>query len=235
MTRWLYNVNAIMYWREYGRDGAAIKWWPPPPQAQVNQPPAENGHLGLHDQAPDVVQDTAERETTRAHPNIFDDPDFRIGRFIGQGRATQYAGVSYAVMVEITPRSRPLRAFPGDYRAFADRVHKRLKGRRPVSWFVTALLSEILVMAEVMLAFMLAFNTPTVGLGCWSGSFAIYAVLSSMCWIFAVCFPKPGRVVTCLCYAFNFLAFTWLIIVTLLVVSRNSAVVVRWIEKARGN
>ncbi|OIW22757.1 hypothetical protein CONLIGDRAFT_694582 [Coniochaeta ligniaria NRRL 30616] len=161
-----------------------------------------------------AVQNAAAVENARAGPNIFDEADF-IGRFIGQGRATQYAGLSYAVMKEIPPRSRPLRTFPGDYVTFAERA----PGRRPPSWFVTALLSEGVVMAEVMLALMLAFNTPTVGLGCWSGSFALYAILSSMCWILALCFAKPGRVVTCLCYVFNALSFAWLIIVTVLVLT----------------
>ncbi len=220
MTRWLYNVNAIMSWREHGGGDATIKWWPPASRAQDDQPPAKNGNV--HDGEPDVdVQNAGAYENARAAPSIFAEPDFRIGRFIGQGRATQYAGLSYAVMVEIPPRSRPLRAFPGDYKMFAGRVHERLKGRRPLSWFVTALLSEALVMAEVMLALMLAFNTPTVGLGCWSGSFALYAILSSVCWILALCFAKPGRVVIWLCFVFNTLAFAWLIIITLLVVSKT--------------
>jgi len=145
-----------------------------------------------------------------------------LGRFIGQGRTTQYAGLSHAVMAEIPITGHP--DYPKHYAEFAQRVHDRLGRRgRPLSWFVTALLSEVVVITEVMLAFMLSFNTPSVGLGCWSASFGVYAILSSLCWVLVMCFRMPGRVVTGLCYAFNTLALGWLVTVTVLVVSDYSS------------
>lgn len=97
-------------------------------------------------------------------------------------------------------------------------MHSKLK-RCPPAWFCTACLSLVLVASEIMLAFMLAFNTPTVGLGCWSGSFAIYAILSSLGWVLCLFFPKPDPVVAGLSYALNAMAFGWLVTVTMLILT----------------
>ncbi|KAM7187294.1 hypothetical protein V8F20_011049 [Naviculisporaceae sp. PSN 640] len=147
---------------------------------------------------------------------------FRVGRFIGQGRSVQYAGLSHAVMAELPSKGVATRTYPGDYTDLAARVHSRLQyeRRRPLSWFVIALVSQVAVVAVVMLAFMLAFNTPTVGLGCWSGSFALYAILSSLTWILSLVIRrKPGRWLTGLCYFCNTLALGWLIVATLFILT----------------
>ncbi|KAK0653105.1 hypothetical protein B0T16DRAFT_324002 [Cercophora newfieldiana] len=183
MGRWLYNVRAVMQWRD--RKTRTVNWWPGP-----------------------AAPDPATTETT-----------LHIGRFIGQGRSMQYAGLSYAVMNAIrTTTRRPVRRYPERYVTIANEVHDELQSR-PTSWFITAFISLALVMLEVMLAFTLAFNTPTVGLGCWSGSFAIYAVLSSLSWGMSLAFMKPNRLQTGLCYAFNAVAFGWLVTVTILILT----------------
>ncbi|KAK4209604.1 hypothetical protein QBC37DRAFT_323642 [Rhypophila decipiens] len=144
------------------------------------------------------------------------------GGFIGQGRSIQYAGLSHAVMAEEPSDDNVVPTFPKYYTDLADRVYQRLRPNRPrpFSWFMTALVSQVAVISVIMLAFMLAFNTPTVGLGCWSGSFALYAVLSSISWFLSLFTShRPGQVVTGLCYFFNGLAFCWLITVTFLILT----------------
>ena len=229
MKRWLYNVRAVKLQRD-GNMTEAVNWWPgPAPDAAANQNqlapgPAVAPEVNQNDPAPvpaplPEVGQNQPRLAPPAEPGAAPAiTNLQIGRFIGQGRSIKYTGLSYAVMDEIPANGHPARVYPTDYNTLARNVYQKLQ-RRPPSWFVTALLSLGLVMAEVMLAFMLAFNTPTVGLGCWSGSFAIYAILSTLCWILALLFQKPGPIVTAMCYTFNTLAFGWLITVTMLVVS----------------
>lgn len=148
-----------------------------------------------------------------------------IGRFIGQGRSLQHAGLSHAAMDVISTTKTTSTGDPEYYAELADRVFERLRpGRlRPISWFVIALISQLVVISVVMLAFMLAFNTPTVGLGCWSGSFGLYAALSSLTWTLSLFVSrKPGRLATGLGYVFNAIALGWLITVTILIVRQTS-------------
>lgn len=150
--------------------------------------------------------------------NIFGDADFHVGKFIGQGRAPRYAGLSHAVIESHFDFRDDFKKadFPRGYRILADRV-KYLTSRR-TSWFLTAIFSEALVLTQVMLAYVLAFNTPTVGLGCFSGSAALYALLSSLSWAVTVCSPRQTRVSDVLSQFLNLLAFCWLIILIILVV-----------------
>ncbi|KAK0741302.1 hypothetical protein B0T18DRAFT_440629 [Schizothecium vesticola] len=216
--RWLYNVRAVMLWRDGpDTDSEAIAWWPPVPPSKTEDentgstPPPEA--VVNNQPQPELVVTSQPQQEPVAVTNL------TVGRFIGQGRSTQYSGLSYAVMKHTPTKGHPGRTYPTDYNSFAVKVHNELEGRPPPSWFITALLAQAIVTTEVMLAFMLAFNTPTVGLGCWSGSFAIYAILSSLCWILSLCFPKPGSVVTGLCYTLNVLAFGWLVTVTILLLT----------------
>jgi len=207
MQRWLYNVRAVMLHRDRATED--IQWWAPKPPPRGDD---ERPILRGDDERPPPRGDDE-----RPPPPPIVITNIKIGRFTGQGRTTEYAGLSHAVMADIHTTGHPI--YPMHYAEFAQKVHDRLERRgRPLSWFVTALLSEAVVITEVMLAFMLVFYTPTVGLGCWSGSFGLYAILSSLCWILSCCFRKPGRIVTGLCYTLNTLALGWLITATVLLV-----------------
>jgi hypothetical protein len=105
-----------------------------------------------------------------------------------------------------------------DCYACAERVYKRLqKARRPISWYITALVSQFLVWIEVGMAFMLTYNTPTIGIGCWSGSIALFGILSTISWL--VQFFKVSRYSIIFCHFINFLSLSWLIITIMLIVS----------------
>ena len=207
MQRWLYNIQAVKLWRDnITRD---VEWWPGPAS------PDEDGN----EQPPPTPRPEYGNEQPPPEPPFI--TTLKFGQFIGQGRTIQYPGFSHAVMKEMSKQRDP-EIDTERYTDFAQRVDNKLQGRRPASWFFTTGLSQVLVMTEVMLAFMLAFNTPTVGLGCWSGSIAIYAILSSLSWILSLIWQKPGSVVTWLCHTFNALAFLWLTTVTMLLVRDSS-------------
>ncbi|KAM7189191.1 hypothetical protein V8F33_010193 [Rhypophila sp. PSN 637] len=216
MERWLYNVQAVKLHRE-GKT-PVIQWWPPPSPAESHTPPPPST---TPSSTPSTIAIPLAPLGPAAHVPI---TTLRVGPggFIGQGRSIQYAGLSHAVMAEEPSDDDVVPTFPEYYTDLADRVYKRPRPNRPrpFSWFMTALVSQVAVISVIMLAFMLAFNTPTVGLGCWSGGFALYAVLSSVSWFLSLFTShKPGKVVTGLCYFFNGLAFCWLITVTFLIVS----------------
>lgn len=146
---------------------------------------------------------------------------FRVGEFIGQGRTAQ---CSY--LCDATIRGHNTCDLGGElaeYEACASMVVDHLNGRRPRSWFITAIVSLAIVWVEVMMAFLIAFFTPTFGLGCWSGCCLLYGVLSSLTWWYQLVCKAPGQKGRMVCNMFNFVAFIWLIFLTTLVV-RNVSV-----------
>lgn len=72
--------------------------------------------------------------------------------------------------------------------------------------------------AEILMAVMFAFMTPTVGPGCWSGSCFLYGAIGSISWFIQLQKRPRGwwRVAASL---FNELAFIWLIAAIVMQVS----------------
>ncbi|KAK3332753.1 hypothetical protein B0T19DRAFT_353144 [Cercophora scortea] len=149
---------------------------------------------------------------------------FPVGDFIGQGRRIQYCGLAHAVLECTSPtnnsQDNSMNAgqrrfqFENNIAAYDDcgnRVATSLRGPKPASWYMTALSSSTLVWTEIMMAFMFAFNTPTVGPGCWSGSCFVYGVLSSVAWFVQLCRKQPGPWARGVAFAFNALALGWLL------------------------
>lgn len=68
------------------------------------------------------------------------------------------------------------------------------------------------------MAFMVAYNTPTVGLGCWSGGYLLYGMLSSISWVIQLFSKRLGRWVRLFCHLANAVALCWLIGFMILVV-----------------
>ena len=188
-----------MLWAQNnGTDPSNIAWWP-----------AQN-------QAGGAVQ------------NVFATDDFKIKEFIGQGRTSKHNWLSQTVMFELDANpdhvTDHVRKFDAQDARFANGVHTLAKTGRHSSWVFIALVCEAFVGIQLMLAFMLAFNTPTVGVGCFSGSVVLYAILSSMFWFISLFPLKQGRVLNAISQAFNFLAFSWLVIFIGLVVSHSITV-----------
>jgi hypothetical protein len=127
---------------------------------------------------------------------------FMIGDFVGQGRRMQYAGLTSAVLEETENYHSLFDAFIPSFDVVADHIYVRLP-RRPVSWWVITVISACLVWLEIMMAFMVAFTTPTVGLGCRSFSYALLATLSSVTWFMNLFVCKPPKFVQVTAHLFN--------------------------------
>ncbi|KAK4446090.1 hypothetical protein QBC34DRAFT_357047 [Podospora aff. communis PSN243] len=134
-----------------------------------------------------------------------------IGEFIGQGRTVGDAGLASAVMAEIRARRVVGRSVPLEqYRDLASAVKVRLC-RRSWQWLCTSLAAELAVVVGPLMAFMLAFNNPTVGFGCDSGSILLWAVLSTLPWLLTLFRRNPRGHWKVLYYVLAFLAMSWLI------------------------
>ncbi|KAJ4314006.1 hypothetical protein N0V84_009113 [Fusarium piperis] len=136
---------------------------------------------------------------------------FQIQEFIGQGRKIKYCGLADAVIRE---RKFPLGDDLDQYELCAQAVMRHLDGIRPTQWWVTAVASLFLVVFEVMMAFLIAFCTPTFGLGCWSGGLLLYGVLSTVTWVIHLFFKAPGKLVQFICSCFNLISLGWIITLT---------------------
>lgn len=112
-----------------------------------------------------------------------DTGDFEIGDFMGQGRTLRYCGVTDTVLDKIANRGRA----PINLLAFVDkqdflRFQKSLT-TRPTGWYVVWIISQFVVSTSFGMAFMVSFNTPTVGLGCRSLMYVIWYALTLPSWI----------------------------------------------------
>ncbi|KAM6519279.1 hypothetical protein FALCPG4_012924 [Fusarium falciforme] len=137
---------------------------------------------------------------------------FEVQEFIGQGRKIKYCGLADAVIR--AQKAHTLRKHLDQYRHCAQTVLTHLNGRRPTQWWFTAFASLFLVVFEVMMAFLIAFCTPTFGLGCWSGGLLLYGILSTVTWGIHLIFKAPGKWVQFVCSCFNFLSLGWIITLT---------------------
>ncbi|RSL95586.1 hypothetical protein CEP52_011963 [Fusarium oligoseptatum] len=102
---------------------------------------------------------------------------FEIQEFIGQGRKIKCCGLADAMIRNVRAlqqQKRPLGNNLDQYRLCAQTVLEHLDGTRPTQWWVTAVVSFFLVVFEVMMAFLVAYCTPTFGLGCWSGGYMMF-------------------------------------------------------------
>ncbi|RKK77499.1 hypothetical protein BFJ71_g16732 [Fusarium oxysporum] len=107
---------------------------------------------------------------------------FLVGDFVGQGRRLRYCGLTSAVL-EVSKEH--MGRFDTTIASFDDcgrDVCGKLEDGKPASWYVISFSSLLLVWTEVMMAFMVSFNTPTVGLGCRSLSYLLVAIFSSVSW-----------------------------------------------------
>jgi len=146
--------------------------------------------------------------------------DKYISDFIGQGRQMEYNGLAYAILVSVYDTSHDNRRIER-LDVIVNRTFKRLKGRRPGSWWVLSLISLALVWLEIGMALMISYNVPTVGIGCRSMSYIVYGGLSTLPWIINL-FPglrNPGVKRRAVCYFICLLSMLSLIFITFAAVS----------------
>jgi hypothetical protein len=199
MSRWLYNVEAI---RIYYESSSAVS----PPSGETSSPP------GIKWWKPEGYNDES----------LKDKPGFEIGDFIRQGRRMQSSRPTAATMeIVVDPRDIEHRDI-NPYNAIAKEVIVRSKGWCPTQWYATAVLSLSMVWSQILMATMISYNTPTMGLGCWTAGHLTYGALSSVSWIVQMFTKKPRLYVRIACHVVNALALCFLITIVILVVRTHS-------------
>jgi hypothetical protein len=203
LSRWLYNVNVVKSWNDDHRPRRPLRWWIPPSTRS-----ALFGGM----------------QSSSANGTV--DNPFQLGPFIGQGRKLQACCLS-SVLMDVGDRlNLGHRGNPAEYNTSvpydngAQEVLKRLLASPPTSWYKIAFISLLMVWTSITMALLLAYNTPTIGLGCWSGSFLVFGILSSSTWMLQFIRPqRPVGVIVKICTFFNLVSMGWLITVVFLMVS----------------
>ncbi len=147
ISRWFYNVEGVKIWAETNRQ-ESIRWWTGTP----NRP-----------QAAGIPPAAGDPPATNSHPAI------RVSHFIGQGRRIRYCGLPHAFLEAAedanfdfgtaTPRSLEAdEETPTNLEAYAAKVAQKLQGRKPLAWYVVAVLSFLLVWTAIMSAFVVSFT-----------------------------------------------------------------------------
>lgn len=148
------------------------------PRADVElaEVPADNTSQEAAADAP--PQPPAVGAATESESALFDG---HILDFVGQGREIGYCGLAHAVVNSVYDSHEDTRQIrPVD--SIVQEAILELSGHRAKSWRVMSLVSLALIWLEIGMAYMISYNTPTVGLGCRSGSYIVYGVLSSIPW-----------------------------------------------------
>ena len=170
-----------------------------------------------------------------------DEWDCTPGSFIGQGRKIGYNGLAYAVisaiadaggdnpeqLLAILSRPETFIANPKDFPAVledsSDRPNfvQKYELRPPTSWWVLAVTALMIVLVEIGMAVTMSSTVPTVGVGCRSGLYIIYFLLSSSIWVLHLIpwFRRQGLWAKVLGHGLSFVATLCLTFITFASVS----------------
>jgi hypothetical protein len=203
LSRWLYNVNVVKTWNDDHRPCRPLCWW-----------------------IPHSTRIASVGGTQSSYANGPVDNPFQLGPFIGQGRRLQACCLS-SVLMDVGDRLyRERRSNLTEYNTSAPYENggrealERLLARPPNSWYKIAFIGLLIVWTSITTALLLAYNTPTIGLGCWSGSFLTFGILSSSTWMLQFIRPqRPVGAIVKICTFFNLVSMGWLITVVFLMVS----------------
>jgi hypothetical protein len=75
-----------------------------------------------------------------------------------------------------------------------------------MSWWLAWMASQFIISIAVFTAFLIAFNTPTIGLGCRSFFYIIQWTLTSVTWVIQGIYHDPPEWVRCISLVFNTLS-----------------------------
>ncbi|KIW74647.1 hypothetical protein Z517_11417 [Fonsecaea pedrosoi CBS 271.37] len=218
IERWLYNVEQVVEaQRRQGLIRDAANAATQPPQAEGSgaaQPPlpgqngeAQHGEAQQEAEANELV--LWSRALELRQPGVR--RRYGIGHFVGQGRYLRYCGVANAALMQYEHAGDDLDSLNLDDPAgFEAELTKR-----PYSWFIIWVCSEVIVGVSFGMAFMVSFNTPTIGLGCRSGLYSIWYILSSLSWLVLLAIQEPWRWLQLLMLLPNLLAVLSLFVITL--------------------
>jgi len=190
MSRWLYNVGAVQHWALESRA----------------DPHASTVAWWTEEVARNKEEELAD--------------SLRVGEFIGQGRNLRYCGLVSA-FIRIIRREGWLEApvwWDGIEYEFAMSVARDLAEYRPRSWYASAVMSLVVIWVEIIMAIVVDVFTPTIGLGCWSGSITLYAILSTGSWALQF-IKRPNKLVLAVSHYFNFVSILWLLLLIVFFVS----------------
>lgn len=180
IERWLFNVEQLFLDR-------------PLPQPREHTPPHWRGRRG----------------------NKPDDTDvFSIGEFLGQGRRLRYCGVTDTVLGYIANPARADMALPDLLGQAGSKskpwlTHEAFRRdlvSRPWKWYVAWAVAQAVVSTGFTMAFMVSFNTPTVGLGCRTGSYLVWWCCTVPSWVVLGLQQEPRPWIRRALAAPNFLA-----------------------------
>ncbi|KAK4202353.1 hypothetical protein QBC40DRAFT_43685 [Triangularia verruculosa] len=212
MSRWLWNADAIRRWEKYsgipasqltppliptGGHPPLPDWWTWNKEENLRALQLQNGPIPLFDPF---------QQSVRFDPFI--------GEFVGQGRQMGYHGLALAVVHSVYDSHGIDRRM----RSIQDIVvstRKKLHGSRPWAWWGTALVSLTMVWLFAGMAFMISYNTPTVGFACRSGSYTIYGLLTFGSWFLSLLpsYKHPNNWRRAVAHVFNTLAVLTLILI----------------------
>ncbi|KAM7188161.1 hypothetical protein V8F20_010657 [Naviculisporaceae sp. PSN 640] len=225
ISRWLYNVDAVMTWSTAQRDRDNRRESDPttvleaPSIASVDR---QSTLVTLTDPAepkPEpavLVTELTNTEEPQAGVDWWKTtseipPDLEVGNFIGQGRKIQYCGIPHAFL-EATKGVKFSKVNPTELAGHATAIAQELQGDKPWAWYVVAIVSLFLVWTAIMSAFVVSFMSPVVGLGCRTLTYLIFGACSSVPWL--IQFRKrPGKFLTIVSHVFNTLAILALLTV----------------------
>jgi hypothetical protein len=179
MKRWLWNVAAVKRWEADDSSDITmidIDWWKTPNRYSDQQHESQ--------------------AATQAAS------DFKIYEFIGQGRKIHYCGLAHAVIEALQGRAFLTKSFE----AISTDVSNEMRGNRPASWWILAVTSLGLVWVGVGMAMVIAYNTPTVGIGCWTLTYLLYGIVSTLPWLVHFVRKHPGGVVRFFCRISNMIS-----------------------------
>lgn len=144
-----------------------------------------------------------------------------ISDFVGQGRRLRYCGVASALLhcaehEEYDTSERFLK--------YHERQSKRFRETlttRPHSWWVIWIASYVLVNLQIFLAFVVAFNTPTIGLGCRSLLYLLFFLITQVTSAVQVAYQEPPPWTRLVTISFNALAMLLLLAIMILQVTNG--------------
>lgn len=122
-----------------------------------------------------------------------------VGDYVGQGRFLGYCGMGHYL----------LRYFEKIHLGNAEIAPTNLREqitRRPQSWWLAWIASQLIMSIAIFTAFLIAFNTPTIGLGCRSFFYVIQWTLMSVTWVIQGIWHYPPEWVRCISLIVNTLS-----------------------------
>lgn len=122
------------------------------------------------------------------------DTTLRIGDFIGQGRRLGYSGLTSTILTHAADwdSSGQSSLLPLSSNWSHKTNHKLERKRRPLSWYLIAIAAQALTTTSAATAFTIAFQTPTIGLGCRSFVALLWYLLSSISWTLLFFLPASS-------------------------------------------